>query len=260
MAIHPTAIVSPKAELARDVTIEAYSIIGPDVVIGSGTMIGHHTVIDGITTIGENNRIYSFASIGLPPQDITYKDEETRVAIGNNNIIREYVTIHRGTVGGHGTTRIGNGVFLMAYAHVAHDCQIGNGVLLANAATLGGHVEVGECAVLGGIVAIHQFVRLGEYSCVGGFSGVRMDIPPYMLAAGAMGAELHGPNLIGLRRHGFSPKSIQAIKKFYKIYWRSGLTSKEAIEKAREELGSVPEVEKLIEFVSIGSKRGLSRR
>jgi UDP-N-acetylglucosamine acyltransferase len=259
MPIHPTAIVSPKAELAEDVTIEAYSIIGPDVKIGSGTEVGHHIVIEGKTTIGENNRIFPFVSIGLPPQDITYADEATSVSIGNNNIIREYVTIHRGTSRGRKVTVIGNGVFLMAYAHVAHDCRIANGVLLANAATLGGHVEVGECAVLGGIVAIHQFVRIGEYSCVGGFSGVRMDIPPYMLATGALGAELHGPNLIGLRRHGFSAKSIQAIKKFYKIFWRSGLTLKEAVQKVREEIEPLPEIEKLIEFVSSSSKRGLSR-
>ena len=259
MPIHPTAIISPEAELAEDVTVEAYSIIGPDVVIGSGTEVGHHIVIEGNTTIGENNRIFPFVSIGLSPQDITYAGEETQVSIGDNNIIREYVTIHRGTARGQGITRIGNSVFLMAYAHVAHDCQIGDGVLMANAATLGGHVEVGQYAVLGGIVAIHQFVRLGEYSCVGGFSGVRMDIPPYMLATGALGAKLYGPNLIGLTRHGFSAKSVQAIKKFYKIFWRSGLSLNDAVKKAREEIEPLPEVERLIEFVSFGSKRGLSR-
>lgn len=259
MPIHPTAIISPKAELAEDVTVEAYSIIGPDVKIGSGTEVGHHIVIEGKTTIGENNRIFPFVSIGLAPQDLTYADEPTSVNIGNNNIIREYVTVHRGTARGRGVTRVGNGVFLMAYAHVAHDCQIGNGVLLANAATLGGHVEVGECSVIGGIVAVHQFVRIGEYSCIGGFSGVRMDIPHYMLAAGALGAELHGPNVIGLRRHGFSAKSIQAIKKFHKIFWRSGLSLQDAVQKVREEIEPLPEVEKLIEFVSSGSKRGLCR-
>ncbi len=259
MPIHPTAIISPNAELAEDVTVEAYSIIGPDVAIGAGTVVGHHVVIEGRTTIGENNRIFSFASIGLPPQDLTYTDESTGVSIGNNNIIREYVTVHRGTVRGHGVTRVGDGVFLMAYSHVAHDCQIGNGALLANAATLGGHVEVGEHAVVGGIVAVHQFVRLGEYSCIGGFSGVRMDIAPYMLATGATGAALFGPNLIGLKRHGFSLKSIQAIKKFYKIFFRSGLTLNEAVLRVREEIEPLPEVERLIEFVTAGSKRGLTR-
>ena len=259
MPIHPTAIISPKAELAEDVTVGAYSIIGPDVSIGLGTEVGHHIVIEGKTTIGENNRIFPFVSLGLSPQDITYAGEETRVIIGNNNIIRENVTIHRGTSRGKGITRIGDGVFLMAYVHVAHDCQIGNGVLMANAATLGGHVEVGEYAVVGGIVAVHQFVRVGEYCCIGGFSAVRMDIPPYMLATGAVGAKLYGPNLIGLRRHGFSAKSILAIKKFYKIFFRSRLKLKEAIQKAREELEPLPEVEKLIEFVSFSSKRGLCR-
>jgi UDP-N-acetylglucosamine acyltransferase len=259
MPIHPTAIISPKTELAEDVTVDAYSIIGPDVVIGSGTTVGHHTVIEGNTTIGENNRIFPFVSIGLSPQDITYAGEDTKVSIGNNNIIREYATVHRGTARGRGTTRIGDNVFLMAYSHVAHDCHVGNGALMANAATLGGHVEIGQFAVLGGIVAIHQFVRIGEYSCIGGFSGVRMDIPPYMLATGALGAKLYGPNLIGLRRHGFSAKSIQGIKKFYKIFWRSGLSLEDAIKKAREEIGPLPEVERLIEFVSNSSRRGLSR-
>jgi UDP-N-acetylglucosamine acyltransferase len=222
-------------------------------------VVGHHIVIEGKTTIGENNHIYPFVSLGLSPQDITYAGEETRVIIGNNNIIRENVTIHRGTSRGEGITRIGNGVFLMAYVHVAHDCQIGNGVLMANTATLGGHVQVGECAVIGGIVAVHQFVRVGEYSCVGGFSAVRMDVPPYMLASGAVGAKLYGANLIGLKRNGFSEKSIEAIKKFYRIFFRSGLSLKEAVQKAREDIEPLPEVEKLIEFVSFSSHRGLTR-
>jgi len=259
MPIHPTAIISPKAELAEDVTVGAYSIIGPDVSIGSATVVGPHIVIEGKTTIGENNRIYPFVSLGLSPQDITYAGEETRVIIGNNNIIRENVTIHRGTARGGGITRIGNGVFLMAYVHVAHDCQIGNGVLMANTATLGGHVEVREFAVIGGIVAVHQFVRVGEYSCIGGFSAVRMDIAPYMLATGAQGAKLYGANLIGLKRNGFSEKSIRAIKKFYRIFFRSGLTLKEAVQKVREEIEPLPEVEKLIEFVAFSSHRGLTR-
>jgi len=259
MPIHPTAIISPKAELAEDVCVEAYSIIGPGVVIGSGTVVGHHIVIEGNTTIGEKNRIFPFVSLGLSPQDLTYAGEDTRVIIGNNNIIREYVTVHRGTARGAGITRIGDGVFLMAYSHVAHDCQVGNGVILANAATLGGHIDVGRFAVIGGLVAVHQFVRVGEYSCVGGFSGVGMDIPPYMLATGAPRIKLYGPNLIGLRRHGFSAKVIQEIKKFYKIFWRLGLGREEAVAKAREELEPLPELEKLIEFVSFSSKRGLSR-
>jgi UDP-N-acetylglucosamine acyltransferase len=257
MPIHPTAIISPKAQLADDVTIEAFSIIGPEVIIGSQTVVGPHIVIDGRTTIGRNNRIYPFVSIGLCPQDVTYAGEDTQVIIGNDNIIRENVTIHRGSPRGAGTTRIGDRCFLMAYAHVAHDCQIANGVIMANAATLGGHVEVGENAVIGGMVAIHQFVRIGEYSCMGGFAATGKDIPPYMLASRAP-ATLHGPNLIGLKRNGFSAEAIQAIKKFYRIFFRSGLTVQEAIEKTRLEVELLPEVERLIEFVS-SSNRGITR-
>ena len=259
MPIHPTAIVSPTAEIAENVTIEAYSIIGPLVTIDSGTVVGPHVVIDGKTTIGVNNRIYPFVAIGLPPQDLTYAGEETKVIIGNNNVIREGVTIHRGTSRGNGTTRVGDEVYLMAYAHVAHDCQIGNRVLMANTATLGGHVQVGECAVLGGMLAVHQNVRIGEYSCTGGFTGVRMDVAPYMLAKGAEQTKLYGVNVIGLKRNGFSEEAVQAIKKCYRIFFRSGLTIKEAVEKVREGIEPLPEVEKLVEFVSFGSKRGLAR-
>ena len=257
MPIHPTAIVSPKAVIADDATIEAFSIIGPDVSVGSGTVIGPHTVIDGITEIGSNNHIYPFVSIGFPPQDITYAGEPTKVIIGNDNIIRENVTIHKGSPGGAGVTRIGDKTFLMAYSHVAHDCRVGNGVIMANVATLGGHVEVGDYAVLGGMVAIHQFVRIGEYSCLGGFAATAKDIAPYMLASRTPAA-LHWPNLIGLKRHGFSEEKIHAIKKFYRIFFRSRLTVQEAIEKVRLEVDLLPEVEKLIEFVS-GSKRGIAR-
>lgn len=258
MQIHPTAIVSSDAELAEDVVIEPYSIVGPKVTIGAGTVVGPHVIIDGRTTIGRRNQISPFAVIGSPPQDITYKGEDTGVLIGDDNIIREYVTIHRGSHRGEGLTCIGDGNFLMAYAHIAHDCRLGNKVIMANAATLGGHVPVGDGAVIGGIVAVHQFVRVGEYSCIGGFSGVRMDIPPYMLAANAA-AKLFGPNIIGLKRNGFSDESIQALKKCYRIVFRSGLTIREAAEKSRQEIGPLPEIERLIEFLSNGSKRGITR-
>ncbi len=259
MRIHPTAIVPEEAELAEDVIIEAFSIIGPRVKIGSGSVIGPHVVIDGRTTIGQRNRIFPFVAIGFPPQDTTYGGEDTRVEIGNDNIIRENITIHRGSHRGEGVTRIGSGNFLMAYVHIAHDCQIGSDVIMANAATLGGHVEVGDHAVVGGVVAVHQFVRIGEYSCIGGKSGVRMDIPPYMLAQGADPATLHGPNLIGLRRNGFSNETINTIKKCYRILFRSGLTVKEAVEKARLEVEPLPEIRKLIDFVVESSRRGIMR-
>lgn len=258
MSIHPTAIVSPKAVIADDVTVEAYSIIGPDVTIGPGTVVGPHTVIDGVTVIGSNNQIFPFATIGLAPQDITYAGEPTKVIIGDGNIIRENVTIHRGSPRGVGVTRIGNKTFLMAYSHIAHDCVIENGVIMANAATLGGHVHVGKCAVLGGVVAVHQFVRIGEYSCLGGFAATSRDIPPYMLASRTP-ATLHGPNLIGLKRNGFTTETILAIKKFYRIFFRSSLMVKDAVEKARIEIDPMPpEVENLIGFVT-STKRGIAR-
>ncbi|MFZ2447390.1 MAG: acyl-ACP--UDP-N-acetylglucosamine O-acyltransferase [Syntrophobacteraceae bacterium] len=259
MQIHPTAIVSPDAELAEDVVIEAYSIIGPKVSIGSGTVVGPHVVIEGKTSIGVGNRIYPFVTIGFPPQDITYRGEETAVVIGNDNIIRENITIHRGSTLGDGITRIGDSNYLMAYVHVAHDCRIGTKVIMANATTLGGHVEVGDCAVIGGVVVIHQFVRIGEYSCLGGRTGVRMDIPPYMLASGTEGAKLFGPNIIGLRRNGFAQNTISALKKCYRIIFRSGLTVEDALEKVRREVEPLAEVERLVDFVSSSSKRGLTR-
>jgi UDP-N-acetylglucosamine acyltransferase len=258
MEIHSTALVSPKAELAEDVKIEAYSIIGPRVTIGSGTVVGPHAIIDGWTIVGERNQIFAFSTIGYPPQDLSYRGEETQLVIGNDNIIREYVTVNRGTQRGGGVTRIGNHNLLMAYAHVAHDCAIGNYVILANATTLGGHVRIDDHAILGGLVAIHQFIRIGTFAFIGGKSGLRMDMPPYMLAFGAP-AKLYGPNLVGLRRHGLPRATIQALKNSYRIMFRSGLTVADAIATIREEVGPVPEVENLIQFMLGRSKRGVTR-
>ncbi len=256
--IHPTAVVSSDAVLGDDVTIQAYSIIGPNVTIGAHTVVGPHVVIDGWTVIGQNNQIYPFATIGYPPQDIRYQGEETHVSIGDNNVIREHVTIHRGTKDGRAMTQIGDNNFLMAYAHVAHDCQLGNHVIMANAATLGGHVLIEDHAIIGGLVAIHQFIRIGTYAFIGGKSGLRMDMPPYMLAFGAP-AKLYGPNIVGLRRHNFSAEAIHALKKSYKILFRSGLTLKDAIEKAYQEVERLPEVETLLQFLLNSSRRGFTR-
>jgi len=258
MEIHPTAVVSPKAELADDVVVQAFSVIGPNVAIGSGTVVGPHVVIDGWTKIGARNQIYPFSCLGYPPQDLSYRGEETLLILGDENIIRENVTLHRGTQRGKGATRVGSHNYFMAYAHIAHDCSIGDHVVMANAATLGGHVEIGDWAILGGLVAIHQFIRIGAYAFIGGKSGLRMDMPPYMLAFGAP-AKLYGPNLVGLRRSHFSRESINALKKSYKILFRSGLALKEAIEKVHEEVESVPAVEHLIQFLLDGSKRGFTR-
>jgi UDP-N-acetylglucosamine acyltransferase len=258
MEIHSTAVVSPNAELAEDVKIEAFCVIGPRVTIGSGTVVGPHAMIDGWTQLGERNQIFPFSTIGYPPQDLSYRGEETQLVIGDDNIIRENVTINRGTQGGGGVTRIGNHNLIMAYAHVAHDCSIGNHVILANATTLGGHVRIDDYAILGGLVAIHQFIRIGAYAFIGGKSGLRMDMPPYMLAFGAP-AKLYGPNLVGLRRHRFPRTTIQALKSSYRIMFRSGLKVAEAIDAVRQEVESVPEVETLIEFMLGRSKRGVTR-
>lgn len=256
--IHPMAIVSPEARLAEDVAVEAYSIIGPHVAIGAGSVIGPHAVIEGWTTLGERNRVSSFSTIGSPPQDFSYAGEPTQVVIGNDCVLRENVTIHRGTQRGAGVTRIGSHCYVMAYAHVAHDCQLGSHVILANGVTLGGHVQLGDHVFVGGLVALHQFVRIGTHGYIGGMSGLRMDSPPYMLAFGAP-AKLYGPNVVGLRRLGVPSENIQALKRSYRIIFRSGLGLKDAVERVREEVGSFPEVEVLLAFMTEPSKRGVTR-
>ena len=257
MSIHATAIVHPDAELASDVSVGPYSIIESGVEIGSGTEIGPHVVIKQYTTIGSGCRIYQFASIGEIPQDLKFKGEKSVLVIGDNNQIREYVTLNRGTAGGGAVTRIGNNNLFMAYAHVAHDCIIGNHAILANAATLAGHITVGDYASIGGLVAIHQFVRVGEHAFIGGKSAVTLDILPFMLASGDR-ATLHGVNTTGLSRRGFSEETIQALKKAYRILFRSGLRLAEATDKVRKELDGVPEVERLLDFLDT-SERGITR-
>ena len=191
--IHPSAVVSAGADLGSGVKIGPYSVIGAHVAIGQNTVIDSHVVIDGHTQIGENNKIFPFVSIGMPPQDVGYRGEDTRVLIGNDNIIREYVTIHRATTKEQWQTVIGNENYIMAYAHIAHDCHLGKGVIMSNVATLGGHIRIGDYAILGGLVAVHQFVRIGAYAFLGGKSGVDRDVPPFMITAGPR-AKLYGVN------------------------------------------------------------------
>ncbi|MEW6067849.1 MAG: acyl-ACP--UDP-N-acetylglucosamine O-acyltransferase [Nitrospirota bacterium] len=255
--IHPTAIISPEVEIDEETYIGPFCILKEGVSIKRGTRLISNIIIEGNTEIGEHNVIYPFTSIGLPPQDLKYKGEKTGVKIGNNNIIREYITIHRASVGGDGVTAMGDNNFLMAYVHVAHDCKIGNHVIMANAATLAGHVIVEEHAVIGGIVAIHQFTRIGAYTMVGGFSGVGQDIPPYMIASGPR-AKLFGPNIVGLKRNGFSDSTINEIKKAYKILFREKRTLKDAIKKIQENLPYTDEIKHLIEFIQ-KNKRGICR-
>jgi UDP-N-acetylglucosamine acyltransferase len=255
--IHSTSIVDAKANIDTNVEIGPFCIIKAGVVIGKGTKLLSHVIVEGATEIGEDCTIHPFSSIGLPPQDLKYKGENTRLCIGGNNIIREYTTIHRASVGGDGITSIKDNNFLMAYVHIAHDCKVGSNVIMANAATLAGHVSVEDYAVIGGLVAVHQFTRIGKYAMVGGFSGIGQDIPPYMVASGAR-AKLFGPNTIGLKRHGFSDVSITAIKKAYKILFREKKTLKDALLKIREELPPSEEITHLVEFIE-RNKRGICR-
>ncbi len=257
MSIHPTAIVEPGAELDSNVEIGPYAIIRRDVSIGSSTRIGPHSVIEPYVTIGRNCEIYPFAAIGGPPQSLKFEGEKTYLKIGRGTIIREFVTIHRGTGFGGGITEVGEENFLMNYTHIAHDCKTGRGVVMANNATLAGHIAIGNYATVGGLVAVHQFVRIGDYAFVGGKSAVVKDIPPYVIAAGDR-ARLHGLNTVGLKRQGFSQSTLSALKKVYRIIFRIGLTMNEAIERVRAEVEQYPEVLSFVEFIK-NSERGITR-
>jgi UDP-N-acetylglucosamine acyltransferase len=255
--IHSTAIVDSKAELDSHVDIGPFCIIKSGVRIKKGSRLFSNVIVEGNTEIGENCTIHPFSSIGFPPQDLKYKGESTRLVVGANNIIREYTTIHRASVGGDGITSVGDDNFLMAYVHIAHDCKIGSNVIMSNAATLGGHVLVEDHAYIGGLVAVHQFTRIGRHAMVGGFSGIVQDIPPYMMASGAR-AKLFGPNTIGLKRHGFSDTTVNAIKKAYKILFREKRTLKDALMKIQEDVPATEEIRHLVEFIE-KNKRGICR-
>jgi len=255
--IHPHAIVDASARIGRDVKIGAFSIIGPDVEIGEGTVVGPHVVINGPTRIGRENHLFQFCSIGEGPQDLKYGGEPTRLEIGDRNTLREYCTFSRGTVSGGGVTRVGDDNFFMAYVHVAHDCHVANHTIFANCASLAGHVTVGDYAILGGFTGIHQFCRVGAH-CMTGIATISFkDIPPFVLAAGNT-AEPHGLNLKGLKRRSFSPETIDALRRAYKVVYKSGLRLEEAV----NELGALaqahPEVGRFVEFIR-ETKRGIIR-
>ena len=258
--IHATAIIHPGAELAEDVEIGPYAIIGPHVRIGTGTKVGPHAVVEGWTTIGEYNQIFQMASVGAIPQDLKYKGEETYLKIGDRNIIREFATLHLGTVTGDGETTVGSGNLFMAYSHVAHDCHIGNGVIMANAATLAGHVTVEDFAIIGGLCAIHQFTRIGAHVMLGGGTLVGHDIPPYTIATTGDKREsaLRGLNLVGLKRRGFSDEVISHLKKAYKILAFSKLKLEDVIVRIKAEVPAGPEVNHFVEFIE-GAKRSICR-
>ncbi len=253
--IHPTAIVDPAAELAEGVTIGAYSIIQGKVVVGPDTEIGPHVVIKEHTTIGARCRIFQFAALGEIPQDLKFAGEVSQLIIGDDNTIREFATMHRGTAGGGGVTRVGNGNLFMAYSHVAHDCLIGNNVVMSNAATLAGHITVEDKAILGGFVAVHQFSRIGRHAFIGGASAVPRDVPPYTMAVGNR-AKLVGLNLVGLKRSGMSDTSVQALRQAYDLLFNSELNTKEAVARVRQEVTQSAEVQHLLRFVE-SSERGL---
>ncbi len=257
--IHATAIIDPSAILAEGVEVGPYAIIGKHVTIGAGTSVGAHAVIGDWTVIGQNNRIFPQSSVGAPPQDLKYKGEECWTRIGDNNMVREFATIHRGTVTGHGETVVGNGNLFMAYSHVAHDCRVGNGVVMANVATLAGHVTVEDNVILGGLVAVHQFVTVGAFAMIGGGTLVGLDVPPYMIAtSGKRDAKLRGLNLIGLKRRGFSDEALNGLKKAYKTLFMAGLKQDEAIARIRAEISGCAEVDNLLAFIE-RSQRGICR-
>lgn len=250
-------MVSPRAELASGVKIGPYCTIGDHVTLGQNTELISHVVIEGRTTIGEGNTIYPFASIGSPPQDIGYRGEDTRVQIGNDNLIREYTTINRATTKQDWVTIVGNRNYLMAYSHVAHDCVLGNSIIMSNLATLGGHIIIGDHAILGGQMAAHQFVRIGAYAFLGGKAGVDRDVPPFVMVAGTR-AKLYGINTRGLQRLGFSQEVIDGLKKAYRIIWRENTRFSDGIAQVKREVDPSPELQMLTDFLE-ESKRGVLR-
>jgi UDP-N-acetylglucosamine acyltransferase len=255
--IHPTALIDAQARLATDVEVGAYTLIGPHVEIGSGTRIGPHVVITGHTRIGANNQIFQFSSLGEAPQDKKYAGEPTRLEIGNNNTIREFCTLNIGTAQDAGATRIGDNNWIMAYVHIAHDCQVGNNAIFANNASLAGHVHIGDFAVLGGFTGVHQFCRIGAHVMTAINTIVLQDIPPYVTASG-MFAKPFGINSEGLKRRGFSRESLVHLKRAYKTLYKSGLTLAEATRALEEQRRDCAEIGPLLDFLA-ASTRGIIR-
>ena len=259
MPIHPTAIIDPSAEIDGEVSIGPYCIVGPGVRIARGSVLEAHVRIHSHTTVGENCRFSSFGSIGSDPQDLKFRGEESRLRVGSGNVFREFVTVNRGTAGGGGETVLGDCNFLMAYSHVAHDSRIGNHVIMANAATLAGHVDVGDHATVGAFSAVHQFCRVGPHAFIGGFSVVTRDALPFVKTVGDRNAaKIYGINTVGLERTGFTRETIEELKRAYRLLFRSGLNTGDALRRAREESWITPEVALLFEFIE-SAARGFVR-
>jgi UDP-N-acetylglucosamine acyltransferase len=257
MKIHPTAIISPDSDLAEGVEVGPYSVIGPSVTIGKNTIIGPHVVIQSHTDIGENCTFSQFSSIGGFPQDLKYRGEETRLVIGNNNVIKEYVTISRATTHDIGVTIIGDNNLIMAYCHVAHNCKLGNNIIMSNAANLAGHVHIEDFVGIGGMSGVHQFTKIGRHAFVAGASAVNKDVPPYVLVSGNH-AKPFGLNLIGLKRRGFPEETLDALKEAYKIVYRSSLLLSQALDKIERDLKPLPEIAAFVDFIR-KSERGICR-
>ena len=254
---HPTAIIHPNAKLADDVSVGPYTIIGEHVEIGAGTTVGPHVVINGHTSIGKNNRIFQFSSLGEIPQDKKYANEPTRLEIGDNNMIREFCTFNLGTAQDKGVTRVGNNNWIMAYVHLAHDCQVGNNTIFANNAQLAGHVIVDDYAILGGFTVVHQFVQIGAHVITGMGSILFQDIPTYVTVSGNPAAP-HGTNSEGLKRRGFSSAAVMAIKRAYKTLYKSSLTLEEAKTALATQAVEHPEVQAMVDFLG-RTQRGIVR-
>ena len=257
MAIHPTAIVSPGAELHPSCEVGPYAVIGPRVRMGPGNTVGAHAVVEGSTTLGAGNRIFAHAVVGAPPQDLKYRGEDTRLEMGDGNVVREFASVHTGTVGGGGVTRLANQCLIMASAHVAHDVRLGDRCIVATFCALAGHVEAEDGVIFGGVSAVQQFSRIGRLAYVGGITGVNMDVAPYLMVSGPRG-EVMGVNLIGLQRAGFTEEQIGRVKGAYKIVFRSKLTLQEALAQVRAEMGEHPEIAHWVKFIE-GSERGIMR-
>jgi UDP-N-acetylglucosamine acyltransferase len=256
--IDPTARVAAEARLGAGVRVGAYAVIGPQVRIGTGTIVEAHAVIDGDTTIGRDNHVYPFASVGLAPQDLKYHGEPTRLEIGDRNVVREFVTLNRGTGGGGGVTSIGSDNLFMAYAHVAHDCRVGSHTIFANGATLAGHVDVADHATIGAFSAVHQFCRVGIYGFLGGYTVATKDVLPYSKTVGNR-ARIYGVNTLGLQRRGFSPEVITAIRQAYRVLLQSRLNTSEAVARLEAE-PLIPEVRVLVDFIRTARRGVVLRR
>ncbi len=251
--IHSTAVISPDAIIGAHVTIGPYAVIEGDVHIGDGCQIHAFASIKQYTRLGKNNVIHSYAMVGGTPQDLKFAGETSYLEIGDSNNIREFATLHRGTAGGGGVTRVGNNNLIMAYAHIAHDCSLGSHIVMSNSATLAGHVILHDHAIVGGLSAVHQFSRIGAHSFIGGMSGISQDLPPYMMAVGSRGG-VHGPNLVGLRRLGLPAENINAIRTAFRLIWTSELPRQESLEKLSQEFASVPEVMEIVTFIRESSR------